>query len=227
MAIDNAGEAELDVPWNKMVLKPIIEELNQNRVVLASRSPSRKELLQLMGFKNLDIIPSSYDENLDSKLYSNFDDYVQELALQKILDVERTIKAKNEKAPVMILGSDTIVTLNGKVYGKPQDKKDAFLKLKSLSGKTNVVYTGVAVKLNGKIHKFSDSTRVQFDNLSDERIWEYIETGEPMDKAGGYAIQGFGSTLVEKIDGNIHTVAGFPLFKFTKWLLQQFHSEPL
>lgn len=83
------------------------------------------------------------------------------------------------------------------------------------------------MKLYDKIHKFSDNTRVQFDNLSDERIWEYIETGEPMDKAGGYAIQGFGSTIVEKIDGNVHTVVGLPLFKLTKFLLEQCNNENL
>ncbi|XP_044743567.1 dTTP/UTP pyrophosphatase-like [Chrysoperla carnea] len=207
------------------MLQPIIEKLCKNRVVLASQSPRRKELLQLIGFKNIDIIPSTYDENLDPKLYSNFGDYVEELALQKVLDVDRIIKANNEKTPAMILGSDTIVTMDNKVYGKPVDKNDAFSILKSLSGKTNIVYTGVVVKLYDKIHKFSDNTRVQFDNLSDERIWEYIETGEPMDKAGGYAIQGFGSTIVEKIDGNVHTVVGLPLFKLTKFLLEHCNNE--
>ena len=125
----------------------------------------------------------------------------------------------------MVIGSDTIVTYDGTIYGKPKDKEDAIRVLKELSGKTHSVISGVVILTNYSKdglseNKFENSfhsvTKVEFDDLTEDVIKAYVETGEPMDKAGGYGIQALGGTLVKRIDGDYYNVVGFPLNKFCK-----------
>ena len=199
--------------------------------VLASNSPRRKELLsQIMDFA---VICAEIDETIVGELPP--EKIVQELALRKanftfehLLKLKEILKDKKDLDDEMlmqaklvtdshsfgVIGADTVVALNGKVYGKPKDKDDAFRILKELSGKTHSVFTGVAVlKIDG-VKVFYSETKVTFDELPDDEIWEYIETGEPMDKAGAYGIQGFGGTFVTGIEGDYTNVVGFPMGEF-------------
>lgn len=120
----------------------------------------------------------------------------------------------------IILGADTIVVLNGEILGKPQDKKDAFAILKKLSGKTHTVYTGVTLmdKCSGKTTSDYDSTEVTFNQLEEKNILSYIRTGEPMDKAGAYGIQGMGNFLVKGIRGSLDNVIGLPTERLKEML---------
>ena len=136
-------------------------------------------------------------------------------------------KVPNLNESFMVIGSDTIVTYDGKIYGKPKDKEDAISVLKELSGKTHSVISGVVILSNhskdglsqDKIeHQFHSVTKVEFDDLDEDVIKAYVETGEPMDKAGGYGIQALGGTLVKRIDGDYYNVVGFPLNMFCKTL---------
>ena len=199
--------------------------------VLASNSPRRKELLsQILDFA---VICAEIDETVKEDLPP--EKIVQELALRKArftfehlikmkeilkneknLDDEMLMEAKivSDNHTFGVIGADTVVVLDGKIYGKPKDKDDAFRILKELSGKTHSVLTGVAVvKLTGT-KVFYSETKVTFDKLPDDEIWEYIENGEPMDKAGAYGIQGFGGTFVTGIEGDYTNVVGFPMGEF-------------
>ncbi|MGN1202566.1 MAG: Maf family protein, partial [Eubacterium sp.] len=117
-----------------------------------------------------------------------------------------------------IIGADTVVAVGGKILGKPKDRNDAFEMLKMLSGKYHSVFTGVTVIKPECTDTFSVETRVKFFDLTDKEINSYIDTGEPFDKAGGYGIQGKGSLLVEKIDGDYFNVVGLPISKLNKYL---------
>lgn len=125
------------------------------------------------------------------------------------------LKAKasvdNHHKDEIILGSDTVVALDNKIYGKPKNDNDAFCMLKNLSGKTHQVCTGIALIKNGKIFSDVCTTDVTMKNLSDEEILNYIKTKEPQDKAGAYAIQGLASIFIEKINGCYFNVVGLPL----------------
>lgn len=187
-------------------------------IILASASPRRKELIHQIGW-TADIEKSDFDEvstaeeaekkKSASPLLTPFEgpDLVcAENALGKAEDV----RAKT-KSPLPILGADTIVTLDGKILGKPKDEKDAFAMLRFLSGQTHEVKTGVALlKRNQKLlHVIT--TSVHFRELADEEISAYISSGEPMDKAGAYGIQGLGTLLVTGITGSYDNVVGLPL----------------
>ena len=127
----------------------------------------------------------------------------------------------------IILGADTIVVLDGEIMGKPQNKEEAFLILKKLSGKTHKVYTGITLlnKYNEKMISAYDCTEVKFNQLEDEKIMAYINTGEPMDKAGAYGIQGMGSFLVERIEGNLDNVIGLPTGKLKEMLIKVIKND--
>ena len=117
-----------------------------------------------------------------------------------------------------MIGSDTVVVLNDEIFGKPKDKEHAHAMLKALSGKKHFVYTGVAVAENDKVRSFVQKTEVEFYELSDETIDKYIETLEPMDKAGAYGIQGKGSVLVKGIVGDYFNVMGLPVAEIARFL---------
>lgn len=129
-------------------------------------------------------------------------------ALGKCLEVAERLK-HDAPPPDLIISADTIVTLDGKVYGKPKKDEVALEMLGELVGKTHVVYTGVVTKYKDEIVKFTESTKVTFGRATKEQIQGYVDTGEPLDKAGGYGIQGVGGCLIEKIDGDYFTVVGW------------------
>ena len=174
--------------------------------ILASASPRRKELLEALGLK-FKVIVGDADEDSISPEGIPVSIYVQELSLLKAAQTAKLV-LKNKKA--IIIAADTVVTLDGKVLGKPKDPQDAFFMLKSLSGREHEVYTGICVMRvsDGKTYCTSQSTKVHFKELSGEQIAAYVATKEPMDKAGAYGIQGKGAVLVSKIDGDYNNVVG-------------------
>lgn len=183
------------------------------KVVLASASARRQELLFRL-INNFDIVVSNFDEST-VPFEGDIDEYVKALALGKAVDIRDRIKEES-----IIISADTIVTQDNKILGKPKDKNDAFKMLKSLQGKSHFVYSGVVV-MNTKTNitrQESLRTKVTFSNISDEEILEYIETGEPLDKAGAYGIQGKGGVFVERIEGCYYNVVGLPLNKLKSML---------
>ncbi|XP_039764829.1 probable bifunctional dTTP/UTP pyrophosphatase/methyltransferase protein isoform X2 [Pararge aegeria] len=160
------------------MLQPIKHVLNRKRIILASGSPRRRELVENIGLK-VELCPSLFEENLDPKTFNCFSAFVEETALQKVLEVENRLKSLGTP-PDVVIGADTMVTLDGAMFGKPTSKKEAFVMLKSLSGRSHTVYTGVVVKSLDKVVKFTEKTDVVFGKLDDEQIQGYIDTGEPM-----------------------------------------------
>lgn len=179
------------------------------RVILASGSPRRKELLSEL-ISDFEVIPSGCEEKVPEN--STPEDIVMSLSLQKAQDV-----ARNHEDAVVI-GSDTIVYSDGEIMGKPVDKADAERMLRKLSGKSHFVYTGVCIMHKGQITTFYDKTEVEFYPLSDDEIADYIATNEPFDKAGAYGIQGRGAVLVKGIIGDFFNVMGLPVGKLDKYL---------
>lgn len=176
-------------------------------IILASKSPRRKELLSIIT-NDFVIKTADVDETLP-----------ENIAPDKAVEYLSKIKAepfKNEND--IVIGADTVVSIDGKILGKPKDKADAYNMLKMLSGKEHSVFTGVTVIGYGNTDTFSVETRVKFFELTDEEINNYTNTGEPFDKAGGYGIQGKGSLLVEKIDGDYFNVVGLPVSRLAKAL---------
>lgn len=172
-------------------------------LILASSSPRRAKLLSDMGFEFI-VEPSYIDEEtIDNKLKPV--DLAIELAKLKALHV-----AKNHPEDVVI-GADTIVVHEDTILGKPKDEEDAYRMLKRLSADRHTVYTAVALVKGDKVHSFVSETEVSMKPLSDLEIQNYIKTGEPMDKAGAYGIQGDGGNLVDHYKGDFFTIVGLPL----------------
>ncbi|XP_015241458.1 PREDICTED: N-acetylserotonin O-methyltransferase-like protein isoform X1 [Cyprinodon variegatus] len=209
-----------------MVLNPVISKLSGKLVVLASSSPRRLEILRNAGLR-FEVVPSWFKETLDKGLFKAPHEYAVETAKQKALEVARRMTIKHLKTPDVVIGADTIVTVNGMILEKPVDKQDAYRMLSSLSGKEHSVFTGVAIVLchdkdndevDYQLIDFYEETKVKFAELSEDMLWEYINSGEPMDKAGGYGIQALGGMLVEYVHGDFLNVVGFPLNHFCKQL---------
>ncbi len=192
------------------------------KIILASKSPRRKELLEGLNI-DFEVVVSDADEEKINKDTVPADMYVQELALLKATAVANELKNKN----ALIISADTIVYNDGEILGKPKNEDEARDMLKSLSGKKHSVYTGICV-MNVKT-MFSvctkEKTDVYFKELSDKRIDDYIKTKEPFDKAGGYGIQALGSLLVEKIDGDYFNVVGLPIGKLCEVLEKEFDYD--
>uniref|UniRef100_A0A3B3U8X8 Acetylserotonin O-methyltransferase-like n=1 Tax=Poecilia latipinna TaxID=48699 RepID=A0A3B3U8X8_9TELE len=209
-----------------MVLNPVISKLSGKLVVLASSSPRRLEILRNAGLR-FEVVPSWFKETLDKRLFKAPHEYAVETAKQKALEVARRMPVKHLKTPDIVIGADTIVTVDGMILEKPVDKQDAYRMLSSLSGKEHSVFTGVAIVLchekdddevDYQLIDFYEETKVKFADLSQDMLWEYINSGEPMDKAGGYGIQALGGMLVEYVHGDFLNVVGFPLNHFCKQL---------
>ena len=181
--------------------------------ILASASPRRRELLTQIGLE-FEVMASDADEDIKEKLSPG--ELVERLSRIKAEEVKARIEGNRG-----VIGSDTIVYHNGEVLGKPKDKDDAFRMLKSLSGATHSVFTGVTIILPEETIVFHNETKVTFDTLSDEEILKYIESGEPMDKAGAYGIQGLGGAFVTSIEGEYATVVGFPIGEFSHILRER------
>ncbi len=184
------------------------------QLVLASGSPRRKELLAQLGFLNthlatpfeFEILAADIDES--HQVGESAEEFVQRLAQEK---AQAGLALFGTDKPAVVLGSDTIVVLGETILGKPTDEANAAEILASLSGKAHQVMTAVALTDGIKTVSRLVKTRVQFSTLSETDILAYIATGEPMDKAGAYGIQGLGGSFVEAIDGSYSAVVGLPL----------------
>ncbi|CAJ0929310.1 unnamed protein product, partial [Ranitomeya imitator] len=217
-----------------MLLNPFISKLAGKRVVLASASPRRQDILSNVGLR-FEVVPSWFKETLDKSLFSAPYEYAVETAKQKALEVARRMHVKHLKTPDIVIGADTIVTLEDTILEKPFDKQDAYNMLSRLSGKEHSVFTGVVIVhcrsqednlLETDIIDFYEETKVKFADLSEQLLWEYIDSGEPMDKAGGYGIQSLGGMLVESVHGDFLNVVGFPLNHFCKKLSELYYPPP-
>lgn len=175
------------------------------KIILASKSPRRKEILEVMGV-DFEIDVADVDESVSDELSPV--EAVCEISKRKAKKI-----AERHADDEIVISADTVVVIDGRIIGKPKDKQDAFNILKSLSGRTHEVYTGFTVCGKGVLKTDFEVTKVHFKNLCDEDIKRYIETGEPMDKAGAYGIQQKGNLFVEYIHGDYYNVVGFPISK--------------
>ncbi len=185
-------------------------------LILASASPRRKELLSNLNI-DFKVIKSNVQEFVDEKEKPSI--IAMGLSLQKAIDVANKIDEKD-----IIIGADTIVVLDKEILGKPENERDAFNMLKKLSGKYHEVITGISIIRISDHKKIVDYevTKVKMRELDDDMIMRYIKTKEPLDKAGAYGIQGYGSLLVEKIEGDYFNVVGLPIGKLGKILYRHF-----
>lgn len=196
------------------------------QIILASASPRRKELLEQIGLE-FEICPAKGEEVITTTIP---EEVVQELSRQKAEEVAAMVSSYGEQhkeimtpQDLLVIGADTIVAAEGKILGKPKDEEDAFQMLSMLSGKAHSVYTGVTfvfVDKSGKAgaYSFYEKTDVVMKEMSELEIKRYIATGEPMDKAGAYGIQGRCAIYVEKINGDYNNVVGLPVARIYKEL---------
>lgn len=189
-------------------------DIKEIRLALASGSPRRIDMLAADGV-NFEIVKPSCSEEIITKLSPART--AMALALRKNLSACAVLKLGNEKGSGLedfdlLLSADTVVALQEELIGKPRDEEDAACILRELSGRVHIVYTGVCIyePKSGRREVFCDSSEVHFKNYDDDVISEYIASGEPMDKAGAYAIQGGFGKYIEKVEGNVDTVIGFP-----------------
>ena len=175
------------------------------RIILASQSPRRQELLTQAGIE-FEVEPSAVEEKITKK---NPWDIVMELARQKAEDVY----SRHKDEDVLVIGADTIVAYGTQILGKPHTKEDAVRMLMLLQGHTHQVYTGVSLLSSDqkKAHTFLEKTEVEFYPMSEEEIWNYVETGDCMDKAGAYGIQTHFCVYVKQIKGDYNNVVGLPV----------------
>jgi septum formation protein len=174
------------------------------KVVLASSSPRRRELLNLIGIAH-EVRPANLDESMRPR------ETPRRHAERLARDKASAVAMRN--ADLITIAADTIVVINRKVLGKPVDKEDAARMLAMLSGREHTVITAVAVSRGKKLRSAIEEVKVKFRRLREEEIEAYIATGEPMDKAGAYGIQGFGATIVERVEGDYFAVMGLPLVR--------------
>ncbi len=189
------------------------------RIILASASPRRKELLTQVGV-TFDVIPSTVEEKM---MGTTPGEIVESLAFQKAEDVFNKLWATT-KEDLVVLGSDTIVVCDGMRLGKPEDETDAYRMLRMLSDREHEVYTGVCIMsyINGqkKVHTFFECTKVHMYSITEEQAYWYISTKEPMDKAGAYGIQGMGTVFIKGITGDYNSVVGLPVAKVWQYFTQ-------
>ena len=171
------------------------------KIILASKSPRRRELLGKI-VSDFEIIVADVDETTEN---------IHPRDAVKILAERKGRAVADLQADALVISSDTLVELSGEPLGKPKSKEDAHRMLRTLSGKTHHVHTGVAVHYEGKMLSAVDSAAVTFREISDREIDDYIETGEPMDKAGAYGIQGGAALFCERMVGDYYNVMGLPV----------------
>ena len=196
----------------------------KTNIILASASPRRQELLKQIGF-TFQVIPSHCEERITKEAP---DEVVKELSYQKARDVADQSDLKTlctgPDEGILVIGADTVVSCDGKILGKPASWEEAVSMLTMLSGRSHRVYTGVTLLY--KEHEtaeweetcFAECTRVTFYPMTDAEIIQYVESGEPMDKAGAYGIQGKCAAFIEKIDGDYNNVVGLPVAGLCLWL---------
>lgn len=185
------------------------------RIVLASKSPRRRELLSLLGFTDFLILPAEGEEAPGERAPG---DAVERIALSKARESLARYRAEGGAEDALVIAADTLVYLDGRPLGKPADEKDAKDMLRRLSGKKHLVCTGVALLTGGREHVFHEETAVYFRDLSDEEIDGYIRSGEPMDKAGAYGAQGLGSLFIRRLEGDFFNVVGLPVCRLAQEL---------
>ena len=188
-------------------------------IILASQSPRRRQLLEQMGFTDFIVQPAQGEELADPSLDPGA--LVEALSRQKALEISATSKQDD-----LIIAADTVVAVDGQVLGKPHSTQQAHQMLSALSGREHTVYTGVTVCRGDQILTQHEATAVRFRPLTAQEIDAYIATGEPMDKAGSYGIQGRGALLVEGISGDYFNVVGLPVCRLGR-MLAQFGVDPL
>ena len=176
------------------------------RVVLASSSPRRRQLLDLIGIAH-EVRPANIDETMRAGEAPRR--HAERLAREK------ATKIATRDPDLITIGADTVVVINRKVLGKPKDVAEAIHMLSQLSGREHTVITAVAVARGKKLRSAIEEVRVKFRRLREDEIEAYVATGEPMDKAGAYGIQGYGATIVECINGDYFAVMGLPLARLT------------
>lgn len=186
-------------------------------VVLASGSPRRRELLEQMGVAEFEVLPAKGEETAPEGLTP--DKLVEQLALQKAKEVFALRK------DCTVIGADTVVVLDGHVLGKPRDGEDAVAMLTALSGRSHEVYTGMAVLSGAQVLTHAECTRVEFRPLSEAEIRAYVATGEPLDKAGAYGIQGKACVFIRGIAGDYYNVVGLPVCALHTLLAQVNQEE--
>ncbi len=179
-------------------------------IILASTSPRRRLLLEMLGIEHLVIPPDVSEVQEPGEL-------PESLAVRLAREKALSVAAIRSDAPV--LGADTVVVVDQEVLGKPADARDASRMLQRLSGRPHRVVTAVAlVNTDGSVHERYDSTRVWFRDLTSEMIDAYVATGEPLDKAGSYGVQGYGAVLIDRVEGDFFSVMGLPLKLFVDLL---------
>ena len=190
------------------------------RIILASASPRRKDILERFNVK-FETMVSDVEEKFNSSALPS--EVVKSLALKKCKDVSKRCKGGD-----IVIAADTIVYYDS-ILGKPKDRKDAFAMISSLSGKTHLVMTGLAIieVVTGKTIVDYDVTQVKFRDLNDKKIEKYLNTTEYVDKAGAYGIQGYGEILVESINGSFSNVVGLPISKLDELLEENFNFNLL
>jgi len=216
---------------------PILRELHGKRVVLASASPRRQQLLSQMGFTDIEVVPSGFEENLDKMSLGPFD-YVIQTATRKAMDVyEKLLTLSDENPPALVIAADTILLTHNSILEKPKNPKSHYHMLRHLRDvKTHKVFTGVAtiapleVPINPGycVRTHVEETTVYFggkDVVTDEVLQAYVESGEGADAAGGYKIQEGGSVLIERIVGDYTNVVGLPVHALFKMIKSTLHPE--
>lgn len=186
-----------------------------NNVILASGSPRRLEILTMAGY-NCKVIKPETDENIE---YASADEYVAELSRRKAAEI-----AENNEG--CIIAADTVVVLDGKILGKPADESDAIAMLSALSGREHSVLTGFTVRKENKTCTEVSETKVVMRAITEAEIKEYVNSGNPMDKAGAYGIQCAAGMFIDKINGDYYTVVGLPLCRISVILREQFGITP-
>ena len=186
-------------------------------VILASKSPRRRELLRTMGIEEFEIRPAVGEEIVPENVTPQ--EMVKAISRQKARQVRGTAEKEDT-----VIAADTLVFADGKPLGKPKDEEDAASMLRALAGREHIVCTGVTVIKGERELSQAVTTRVFFRTMTEKEIADYVKTGEPMDKAGAYGIQGRASVFVEKIDGDYFNVMGLPVCTLST-MLQRLSEE--
>lgn len=190
-----------------------------NKIILASASPRRQELIKLI-FEDVEILPAECDETLPEGIGARE-------AVEYLSKIKNEASRELTEKVNLVISADTVVAVDDEILGKPVDKEDARRMISLLSGKVHQVYTGVTLSLNGEMRTFSEKTDVEFFPLTKNEIEEYISSSEPYDKAGAYGIQGKAGLLVKRINGDYYNVVGFPIARLKREIQEFLFSEEL
>jgi len=182
------------------------------KIILASASPRRRELLKQIGLE-FQVLVSDVEEKVTTDIPYLV---VEQLSAQKAGAVARKLETESaegadKREPVLVIGADTIVACDGQILGKPHHKQEAVQMLQKLQGRSHQVYTGVTLIYGEKIQTFHETTEVEFYPMTNEEITAYVETADPLDKAGAYGIQGFCARYIKGIAGDYNNVVGLPV----------------